>query len=292
MITTLLKDGLTKIERSQLERRDLARGSWAQGEIENATIILNSVLAEGMTPRVAVRCLVSQAAFRAEASDYAGSFESLGKAAELLDAADVRARGAFHNQRARIHNRMGNHSAALLDYAGASACFEDAEDRSEQGAAILNTAELYFQQGDLYQARENIDRALLVMLQCASEYLPQAYDTLANIDLAEGHIENAALAIKQAFERVGENEIWRRTFLETKEKIDKKVQELSGTLHDINVEMVRWALIKTNGNLTRAGKLTGLTHKGVSYIVDRHPELEAFRARRRTRTRLKSLIKN
>lgn len=291
MITTVLTGNLTETEQSQLERRELAVGSWAQGEIENASIILDSILAEEMTPRVAVRCLVSQAAFRAEVSDYAGSFESLGKAAELLDAADAKARGAYHNQRARIHNRMGNRNAALLDYAGASACFEEAEDRNEQGAAILNTAELYFQIGDLYQAREHIDRALLVMLQCGSEYTPQAYDTLAKIDLAEGQVANAVLAIKRAFELVGENEIWRRTFLETKEKIDRKVQELSGTLHDVNVAMVRWALIKTGGNLTQAGRLTGLSHKGVSYIVDRHPELETFRAKRRTRTRLKSLIK-
>lgn len=291
IITETLTDNLTDVERSQLERRRMAIGSWADGEIENATIILNSVLAEQMTPRVRVQCLVSLAAFRSGAGDYPGSFEALERAAEFLDAADPRSRGAYHNQRARIHNRIGNVDAALTDYAGASVCFEEAEDRSQQGAAILNTAELYFQKGDLYQARDYIDHALLVMLQCGSEYLPQAYDTLAKLDLAEGQIENAALAIKLAFELVGENEIWRQTFLETKGKIDEKVQELSGTLHSVNVEMVRWALIKTGGNLTQAGRLTGLSHKGVSYIVDRHPELEMFRAKRRTRSRFKSLVK-
>lgn len=293
IIPETLVDDLTIAERSQLARRDMAIGSWRQGEIENANIILDTVLTEEMTPRVAVRCFVSQAAFRAEGSDYAGSIESLEKAAKVLDAADAKARGAYHNQRARIHNRMGNSDAALTDYAGAAACFEEAEDPSEQGAAILNTAELYFQKRDLYRARQNVELALVLMTQCGSEYLAQAYDTLAKIDLADGQIENAILAIKRAFELVvGENEIWRKAFLKTKAKIDLKIQELSSTLHSVNVEMVRRALIKTGGNLTQAGRLTGMTHKGVSYIVDRHPELEMFRVKRRVRTHLKSLIKH
>ena len=281
----------TKAESSQLERRDLAVGSWRQGEIENAEILLDSVLAEPMTDRVAVQCWVSKAAFRVDAGDYEGSLKALNAAGRFLDAADLRFRGAFHNQRARVHNKLGNTDAALLDYAGASSCFEQDGDKSYEGAAYLNIAELYIQRGDIVRARVNIDHAMSLFNESKSEYLPQGYDTLAQIELAEGYTEKALASLRQGIDLVGDHETWRRDLLKTRDKIGKKIEELSSALHSVNVEMVRWALIKTDGNLTRAGKLTGLTHKGVSYIVDRYPELEQFRAKRRTRTKYKSIIK-
>src|ERR1043165_1343511 len=287
---------LTKAESSQLERRDLAVGSWRQGAIENAEVLLDSVLAEPMTPRVAVKSWVSKAAFRAGAGDFEGSLRALDLAAEFLDAADLRFRGAFHNQRARVHNKLGNTDSALMDYTGASSCFEDAGDKSYQGAACLNIAELYLQRGDLGRARENIDRAMSLFKDSDSEYLSQGYDTLAKLELAEGKIENAVAFNQRALDLTEENEIWRKTFLDTRDRIETKLLELMGvrTVEDFNaiqVAMVRRALSETGGNLTRAGELVGLTHKGVAYIVDRHPELEQFRAKRRSRTKHKSIIK-
>lgn len=282
---------LSDIERSQMERRSLAVGSWAQGDIENASTILNSVLGEPMTPRVAVQCFVSQAAFRVDVGDYSGSLDSLENAARFLEAADIRFQGAFHNQRARVHKELGHIDAALTDYAGASACFELAGDRDYQGAALLNTAGLYLLIGDLAAARASVGQSFAILSQINSVYLCQAYDTLANIELADGRLEHAVTAIGKAFELVGENGIWRQTFIETRDKIDEKLREVSSSLHQVNVDLVRWGLIKTGGNLTQTGNLAGLTHKGVSYIVDRYPDLESLRARRRKRTRLTSKFK-
>jgi tetratricopeptide (TPR) repeat protein len=281
---------LTAGERSQLERRDLAVGSWSQGNLDNADLLLDSIVDEGMSPAVAIRVFVAKAAVQAERSDYAGSLAFLQRAASFLDAADMRFQGAFYNQRARAHKELGNLDAALTDYAGASACFEAAGDADYQGAALLNTAGLYLLIGDLASARANIERALSVLNASGSSYLSQAYDTLANIELEAGHLGPAVAAIQRAFDLVGDNEIWRQTFINTRDKIEEKLRDLSGALHALNADMVRWALIKTGGNLTQTGKLTGLTHKGVSYIVDRHPEMEKLRAKRRTRTRLKSKI--
>lgn len=289
--TQIPTDNLTDVERSQMERHDWAVDSWKQGDIEKANIFLDAVLAEDLTPRMAARCFVSRAAFRAEAGDYAGSLESIDQAAPFIDEADLQTQGSFHNQRARLHNRQGNVDAALMDYAGASACFEVAGEFSLGGAALLNVSELYLQKKDLDQARTYIDRALPLLIESDSVYLPQAFDTLANLELACGQIEKAVIAIERAFQLVGENEIWRQDFLKTRNKIREKIKQVSSALHGVNVEMVRWALIKTNGNLTHAGNLTGLNRKGVSFIIDRHPELEAFRVKRRTRTKLKSVFK-
>src|SRR5687768_5088041 len=126
----VIETGLTKTEAAQLERRGLAIGSWKQGEVENAEILLDGILTEPMTPQVAVQCWVSKAAFRAEAGDYEGSLKAIESAAEFLDMADLRVKGSFFNQRARIHNRFGNTGSALVDYAGASACFESVGDKS------------------------------------------------------------------------------------------------------------------------------------------------------------------
>lgn len=288
----VIESNLTGAEAAQIERRELAIGSWKQGEVENAEILLDGVLSEPMTSRVAVQCWVSKAAFRAEAGDYPGSLRAVESAGEFLDLADLRVRGSFFNQRARIHNRFGNTESALVDYAGASACFEEAGDKSYQGAALLNVAELYLQQLDLRQARLHIDLALVLLTESSSEYLCQGYDTLAQVELAEGRTESALLSMRRAFDLVGDNEIYRQDLLKTRDKIGKKIEELSGALHSVNVDMVRRALIQTGGNLTQTGKLTGLTHKGVSYIVDRHPDLEEFRVKRRMRTKYKSIMKS
>src|SRR5690349_7257071 len=274
---------LTKTESSQLERRDLAVGSWREGEIENAEILMDTVLSEAMTPRVAVQCWVAKAAFRAEAENYEGSLNALNAAASFLDAADLRFRGAFHNQRARVHNKLGNADAALTDYAGASSCFEAVGDKSYEGAAYLNIAELYLQRNDFSRARENVDHAVALFRESRSEYLSQGYDTLAKLEFAEGKIEKALAFNEEAFALSPDNEVWRRTFSETKDRIERKLLELLSvtTVQDftpLQIRMTRRALLKTGGNLTKAGELVGLTHKGVAYVVDHHSELESFRA--------------
>ena len=278
---------LTGIEYSQLTQRDQAAEAWKQGDLDTADLLLDGIIAEGMTPAVAVRVLIAKAAFRAERLDYEGSLKTLEQAAQFFDAADLHFQGAFHNQRARAHKELGNSDAAFTDYFAAEACWEITGD-PEYGKLLLNMSGLYLRIGDTVNARQYIEKAVPVLVETEHYCLCQGYNTFANIELADGHIEKAINLIQRALDLVGENQIWRNTLLETKDAINAKIRELSGALHTVNVDTVRWALEKTGGNLTQAGKLAGLTHKGVAYIVDRHPELEPFRVKRRKR--LKSVL--
>lgn len=282
---------LTKAERSQLDRREAAVASWARGDLVGADNLLNAIIDEGMTPIVAVRVFIAKAAVQAERSDYRASLEFLNRAEHFFDAADLHFQGAFFNQRARAHKELGNIDAAFTDYTGAAQCWETIGDPG-YGAALLNLAGLYLRVADLPAARDYVEKAIAVFDETNSNYIPQGYDTLANIELADGRLEQAVVAIQKAFDLVADNEIWRQTFIETRNKIDEKLREVSTRLHQVNVDIVRWGLIKTGGNLTQTGKLAGLTHKGVSYIIDRHPDLESFRVKRRNRSHLKSIIKN
>lgn len=280
---------LTGVEESQLDRREMAVDEWKQGDPDAADLLLDGIIAEGMTPVVAVRVFIAKAAMSAERSDYEGSLRLLEKAAQFFDAADLHFQGSFFNQRARAYKELGNSDSAFSDYFAAEQCWEIIGD-PEYGKLLLNIAGLYLRLKDTAHARQYIEKAIPVLVETEHHCLCQGYDTFANIELADGNLERAINLIKQAIDLVGDNQIWRNTFIETRDKIDAKIRELSGSLHSLNVDMVRWALIKTGGNLTQAGKLTGLTHKGVTYIVDRHPELEQFRAKRRTRTHLKSVF--
>jgi tetratricopeptide (TPR) repeat protein len=284
----------SRAERSQLERRELAVGAWAEGQVENATLILESVLSEEMAPHVAAKCLISQAAFRAELLDYAGSLLSLESAAPFVDELEAHFQGAFFNQRARARKELGQFDAALTDYAGASACFQAAGDLEYEGAAVLNVAGLYLKIGQIADAHINALRAVDLLTRAESTYLCHAYDTLASVQLQSGQTEGAVASINKALELVGENDRWRKSILATKDVIEEKLLQLLGvnTVQDfetIQTGMVRRALIATGGNLTHAGNLVGLTNRGIAYVVDSHPELEPLRTKRRVR--LKSCMK-
>lgn len=295
MITEISTKAFTETELSQLERKGLARGAWAEGRVDDALLILDTVLAEEMTPRVAAECLVTLASFKAERGDWPGSSEALLRAAPFLDSASLSVRGSFYHQRARLHGLQGNIDAAITDYTGATVCWEPTGDRN-YGAALLNLAGLYLERGDLVAARANIERALVVFEQQSSLYLCQAFDTLAKIELADGHAQLAFEAINKALGLVGENEKWRQDFLKTKEQIEVKLLDLLNVktvddLDRVRTGMIRRALIETGGNLTRTGNIVGLAHKSVAWIVDHNDELKPLRRKPYTRTHLKSIIK-
>lgn len=294
MITDVQRRGLDAAGRSQIERKELARGAWAEGRPDDALLIMEEVLAEEMLPPIAAECYVTKAAFLAEKGDWEGSLESLERAAPILDSAPLRVSGTFYHQRARVHRHNGNLDAALADYTGAAVCWQTSDSKDLEGITYLNIAHVFLLIGDLEQARSNLERAFDIFRAHSHFYLSQAYDTLANLELEEGRIEAALSAIRTAFDLVGENEPWRETFAATQAKIDTKLLELLSVervedLDRIKGILVRNALLKTGGNLSRAGRLIGLTYKGVDYIVQQNAELQSVRSPRKPR--LKSILK-
>lgn len=294
MIAKILTNRLSDVERSQLSRKDLARGAWAEGRTGDARLILETVLEESMTPRVAAECYVTEAAFLAEESNYEGSLRYLDLAAPFIDSADIRVQRGFYHQRAKVRRELGDLDSALNDYTGAAIYAQQLGDTENEGAALLNTANIHLDLGELESARANLEKALKIFRETNSFYLAQAYDSLASLSLAEGSIGTAIEAINIAFDLVGDNESWRVAFAETRTKIEAKVLELLKIervedLDRLKVALVREALIKAGGNLSHAGKLIGLTYKGVDYIVQQDSELKRFRPPRKPRR--KSLIK-
>lgn len=285
MVTTL--ENLTDTERSQLERKELAKGSWRQGQVENALIVLNTILGEEMTPRVAAEILVTEACFVAEGGDFPASLESLSRAALFIESATLRVQGSFYHQRARAHKELGDIDAALTDYGGAVARWEEAGDREYEGMAALNVAGIYLGLGDLPRCSESLNKALMRFAETNSPYLSQAYDTEANLRLVQGQIETAMISISKALDLVGENDLWRQTFLITKDKIELKLLSLLGvkTVDDftrLQTGMLRRVLLQGK-TFSQAGEILGLTRKGVDYLVWHKKELEEFRKVRRIR---------
>lgn len=285
--------GLSPVDRSQLERIQTARDLWQAGHVSNALLKLESVKSEQMSPPVAAACYVAEAACRAELSDFTGSLESLSLAASFIESAPLSVQGAFYHQLGRAHKELGNFDVAFTNYAGAEIYWEQIGETEKLGAVLQNLSGLSLKLGDLTKAHEYSRRALDLFTQTDSVYLSQAYDTQAQIFLAEGKIEAALQSINTALEIVGENEIWRKQFQGTRSMVvDGLIDVICSAgfnFPTLQKELVRRALIKHDGNLTRAGKEVGLTHKGVSYIIDHNSDLEPLRVERRIK--LKSIIK-
>jgi tetratricopeptide (TPR) repeat protein len=281
--------GLSAVE--CLERKELAVGSWREGQYENALILIDSVLSEELSPAVACECWVTRATFKGEQGEFEESLESLKRAAPFLDSADGRTRAAFYYERARCHRNAGDYDAAMTDYAGSAVCLEAVGLTSRQAFVENNLAWLYLQTGDFASAHDHASKAI----QLNGENLAKAYETRAEIYAAEGLVELALDNISIAIEKVEENEAWLAGFLETKDRIKAKLLSLLGVtrvadLDQLRIDMTRRALIQTEGNMAQAGRVLGLSHKGIDWIITKHPELEQYRKERTTRRR--SLIKS
>src|ERR1041385_4616796 len=208
---------LTAKDREQLERKELARGAWREGQIDNALLIIDSVLAEEMSPAVAAACYSAKAGFLSSKRDFAGALETLRRMAPFLESADVRIQGTFYNTRARARRNLNNLDDALTDYTGALALWQSCGDKNYEGAVSINLAELCLILGDTKQANANADRALRVLPK-DSEYLCNAYDTKAKILLADGQALKALGLIERALETAGDHEEWQTRFAETQSK--------------------------------------------------------------------------
>lgn len=283
---------LTAVEQSQFERIELAKGAWREGRSEDALILIDSVKSEKMTDRVAGECFLNESVFYAEAGENARSEESLNHAARFMDSMTTNALGTFHNQRARIRKERNSFDAALMDYAGAAAMYEQIGNKEKQGAAALNVAGCYLALGDLSEAQVNLDKAFLLLT--GSFYLPKAHETQAEIYLAEGKLEAAARAIKTALSMECPDN-WRTDFIATQDLIEAKILEALQVKHfsdwdQVKLRMARRALQRSAGNPAGAASILGVTRFAIQSLIDHHPEeLEPYRMQKRVRR--KTLIK-
>lgn len=295
MIAESLTIPLSSVERSQLQQKALAIGAWREGRIDDALLMIDSLLERDLTARVAAECFVAQAAFRADKGDFQGSYEALELAAPMVDTMELKIRGSFYHQRGRVHKELGRFDAALTDYAGAEIVWEQCAIPENQGAAALNIAGCYLALGNIQTAQEAIGKAFDLLRPIRSFYLAQAYDTQAKIFLEERQPVRAAEAIRAALDLAGENEAWRVQFLTTQEAVEEKLLEALQVkrLSDwdrIKLNMVRRALLKSGGNPGDAAPLLGVTRHAVFSFVNTHKEeLEPYRKPKRVRR--KSILK-
>lgn len=262
-------------DRDQLERKELARGAWREGQVDNALLIIDTVLGEEMSPEVAAACYSAKAGFLAAKGEFAAALETLRTMAPFLDAADVRIRGTFYNTRARAHRNLNNIDAALTDYTGALALWQSCGDKNYEGAVSINLAELYLILGDLRQAIDNVDHALRV-LPTDSEYVCNAFDTKAKILLADGQVVKALSFIERAIAAAGDHEDWQKRFAETINRIKERLLDSLiplvniPELEELKVQVVRHALDRAGGSVTVAAKMLNTSHQVVSYTADAH----------------------
>lgn len=276
-------------DKSQRDRKELAKGAWREGSFDNALLLIREVLSENMTPAVAAECYSTEAAILADMGDFSGSLNAVEKMAPFLEAADIRIQGTFYNARARANKNLGNIDSALMDYAGAVAFWQACGDKDYEGAASINVAELYLTLGDLVKAGINIDHALAVLPK-GSQYICNAYDTKAKILLADGQIVKASMLIEKALDMATGHEEWHKRFLTTKARIKDRLLDLiiplvnMDDLEELKVQMIRHALDQSGGSITAAAELVKTSHQVIAYTAQKH-NLERVH-------RKKSLIKH
>lgn len=295
--------GLSNIEQSQIDRLEMAKGCWREGRYEDCLLLVGTVLAENLTPRISVRAWIQRATFQNERGEHEAALESLKQAASDLDSASTYIQGTYFSERGRAHKGLGSFDHALTDYPGAKHCFEQIGHWEYVATIEKNTAGVYLKLGEFAQAHEHVDEAIRIFSELKSETLCQAYDTQAEIFLFEGYLALAASANRKAINLCPDNESWLCSFNTLKKRIDAadRIEENAlnmigvATVPDlerVKVNMARRALVKEKGSVTRAGKLLGLDHRGIDRIIERHPEIEECRSKKHNRKFQKALIKN
>lgn len=290
----ILTAHLTNVERSQLERKELARGAWREGQIQKALVILEGVSREDMTPRVAGEVFVTEAAFRCAAGEFVAALQSLERAAPHLAECDARVNGAFYFHRALAHRNLWNIDAALTDYAGRIAFYQEAGDVHDEIAVRINLAELYLIREDVRQAHEHINLAF-ILLTPDSIHFCNAHDTMAKVLAAQGELAEAVTHAKIAIDAAGENEQWKEASEKTLRSIKAKVLEAAEcvfTVKDLKClqpKIIQRALVATNGSIIAAAKLMQTSHQHVAYVADtKQLERSAPRVRRKSIIKLSS----
>lgn len=288
---------LSRIEQSQIDRLEMAKGCWREGRYEDSLLLVDTVLAERLESEISVIAWIQRATFQSEQGEHGSALESLEHAAPDLDSASTYVQGTFFSERGRAYKALGKTDAALTDYTGAKIAFEAVGHLEYLATTEKNIAGLYLKLNEIPQAHEHIEKSIRIFTELKSDTLCQAYDTLAEIFLLEGKLEAAAEANRQSIDRCPDNEPWLASFHELRETIEEiclNIMEISTVqnLERVKVNMVRRALAKEKGSVTRAGLLLGLDHRGVDRIVKRHPEIEPCRGKRHNRKYEKALIKN
>lgn len=277
-------------DREQLERKGWAREAWQEGRIDDALVLIRSVLSEDMSPEVAAECYSAEAGFLLAKKDYGSALESLDRMAPFLEAADLRIQGTFFLQRGRAHKNLGEIDSALTDYAGALAIWQLCGEKDYEGAASINLAELYLTLGDLNQAGENVNHALEILPK-GSVYVCSAYETKAKILLSDGQVVKALDSVERALELAGDNEERQKEFSETRAKIkelllDSLVPVVNmADVEYLKAQMVRNALDRANGSITVAAKILGTSHQVIAYTADQ----KGFERSRRKKSIIKHL---
>jgi tetratricopeptide (TPR) repeat protein len=240
----------------------------------------------------------------------------LGRATEALTHLD-RARGIFvslkdprmvaqvNDTRARVfltEKRFADAESAIF---AAIATFEKGEDSSLLAEALTTEGSIFAGSGKYDSAREAFNRASDVAAAAGDSHLA-AVAQLRMIEEMGGVLERTELlaAYRKADQYVGDRasqseheglRLCRRIVIDRLEKLQGVDDELiGGTLEDevnhFEARLIARALERHKGSVTPAARDLGLTHQGLSGIIDgRHSKILAG-ARRPKRDRRKSIM--
>jgi tetratricopeptide (TPR) repeat protein len=228
----------------------------------------------------------------------------LDKAREIfVSLKDSRMVAQVNDTRARVFLAEKRYAEAERAIFAAIATFEKGEDVSLLAEALTTEGSIFARSGKYDRAREVFDRASDVAGEAGDTHLA-AMAQLRMIEDLKDVLSGAELlvAYRKADQYVGD----RGSQSELKdlrlcgdvviEKLEKthKVELIGGTLEEeknhFEARLIARALERHNGSITPAARELGLTHQGLSDILDgRHSELAAVR--RPKRNRRKSIIR-
>jgi tetratricopeptide (TPR) repeat protein len=227
----------------------------------------------------------------------------LDKAREIfVSLKDSRMVAQVNDTRARVFLAEKRYAEAERAIFAAIATFEKGEDASLLAEALTTEGSIFAGSGKNDRAREVFDRASDVAGEAGDTHLA-AVAQLRMIEDLKDVLSGAELLIayRRADQYVGDRrsqseledlQLCGHVVMEKLEKADK-VELIGGTLEEeknhFEARLIARALERHNGSITPAARELGLTHQGLSDIIDgRHSELAAVR--RPKRNRRKSII--
>jgi tetratricopeptide (TPR) repeat protein len=280
---------------------DLPFAFYDSGDFSACLVELEPYVGEGIPADIRIPALLRQASCYSELERYADSLNSLLSLAPVIDDGTDHQRAHFYGQRAYLYRRLENVSAAMLDYEAARFWAQESGSKLAEASVRNNLAKIYSELDRSDEAIAESDAAISIASQLSDEmHLGRFYDQRAQIlidqksyaeairfsekalRLLNGHPSEAEARTTHGRALIGLGTVYLQSedpfaSLRARRDAAKLIQVTPDT------ELIRLALAKSDGHVSRAAQMLGMRHYALTNIVkSRKIERRPIRKRRKT----------
>lgn len=280
---------------------EMARALFANGDHDDVLQIVDPLLLRDADDVSKFAAFQLKACVHSERQEWEQCLEVLRISGALLDEMPADLRAKYHGQRALAQRNLDQTDEALVEYEAARNAALEAGDDRIIATVRNNLATVYAIVGRVDEAVMEVDAAIRIVTRLGDDvYLGRCYDNKAQLLIAVRRYAEALTCSKRAVSLLAHhpaNTEARTThglamigvgisYLDEPKTIEqyRARHDIEKELHvDLDVELIKTALKRANGQVLGAAKLLHVRHFAVAKLIDKH-KLERSPKRRRAKS--------